>query len=527
MTHALPRLAATTVLLLLLAACGTDETVPAADREPPDMTRSGFDSAGPSRMALGQSSFWQPVPDDGVELGLGWDSREGRVVPNRCVHMAPVHSPGQTTVMSLDEMQRQSDVMSALNISSAVSVKTMFASGSATASFATNTRVSSQSTTLLMQATVTNGVLFAAPADAAATARTAFPLPGDGVGEAETGKDSGRLTLHPWALALLKRPDEFRAYCGDGYVSAITSGARLLASFLITSKSASQRSLAAASIKASYGPANVSGSAKAEKATQETFNDVSIRYMQVGGAEGAIATDREALNDKLKTLAGEAARSPRFQDMRITPYAQLAEVKGSVGWRETDDEYALIADTYWQLTSLEDDLRYILANYDAAHYVLRTGRDEKGLKDFLDDILNVRRAIYAALNGAPSGDVPRAQDAATAKLFQKPVPATRLVAPQAVDLKLVRAGLPLRQLAQHLQQALPLGNPMLLLIQLPLPASEMPPGNPKDEALQKAVVDYYVRPTVVRACRQDPTHANCLDGASLDAIAKLVEVRAQ
>lgn len=525
MFHAVPRGAAAAPLVLLLTACGPadhgggDAPVPAVPES------SSFDSQVPSRMALGQSSFWEPVPDDGVELGLGWDSREGRVVPNRCVRMAPVHSPGQTTVLSLDEMQRQADVMSALNISAAVSVKTMFASGSATASFASTTRVSSQSTTLLMQATVTNGTLFAAPADASAKARTAYPLPGDEAENAQSRDDDGRLTLHPWARAMLNKPEQFRAYCGDGYVSAITSGARLLASFRITSKEASKRSAAAASIKASYGPANVSGAAKAEKATKETFQDVSIRYMQVGGAEGPIATDREALNDKLKTLATEAARSPRFQDMRVTPYAQLAEVRDSVAWRETDDEYTVIADTYWQLTSLEDDLRYILANYKQDEYVLRTGRDSAGLKDFLDDVLNVRRAIYAALNGAPSNQAAQADAGDAVQLFAKPVPATRLVAPEAVDLKRVRAGLPLRQLAQELQKALPLGNPMLLLIQLPLPSSELPDGTPSDADLQKAVVDYYVRPTAVRTCRRDPTDANCLDETTLDALAQLVEIR--
>jgi hypothetical protein len=526
------------------------------DAEPAGAEPEPFSSRYDTRQALALSAHWEPAPDDGVELGMGWDSREGRVVPNRCVRLSPVHSPGQTSALTLDEVTSSSDVAAALKVSAAASVKTMFASGSASASFARSTRVSAHSTTLLLNATVTNGVLFAGPAEAPAMARSAYPLDGQGGGGAESTQDTGRLTFHPWARALLDRPTEFRAHCGDGYVSAVSSGARLLASFSVTGKTAAERQTVAAKIKGSYGPANFSGGMNGTTDTKESESQVSVRYLQVGGARGAIATSKADLDAKLATLANEAFESPRFQDVRITPYAQMAEVRFDVGWGETDDEYDLIADTYWQLTALESDLQLILEDYGA--FDARTGLDREQLGAFADDLLAMRKAIFAAL-AAP---VPAGSDDGVSS------PADRLVLfPGAAPLKgagpttvlsadsLARAR-DIGELARQLSSAFPMGNPTLLRLNLPLPnekaeevkkalddartAFSTMPGGQKllalmeaelakpgaDRAvLQRAVVDRYIAPVVRRACERDPTERDCLSRAQLEQLADLVPVR--
>jgi hypothetical protein len=515
-------------LVVLMGGCGGEDRSTGGTTSESGGPQENFTSKVPSYLALGEKSVWQPVPDDGVELGLGWDSREGRVVPNRCVRLAPVHSPGQTTTMTLDEVSSRSQMMHSLNVSAAASVKTMFASGSATASFAKSTSVSSQSTTLLMNATVTNGTLFAAPPVPAGAARTAFPAAGEGVSQPSGENNSGRLTFEPWASALLKKPEEFRAYCGDGYISGITSGARLLASFEIVSKDASARKSAAASIKGSYGPANMSGSGSSSSSTSTTGTEIHRRYMQVGGAKGPIATDETKLNEKLAVLAEEAFESPRFQDMRITPYAQMAEWRGSDAWRNSDDEYGLIADTYWHLTSLEDDTRQVLQNY--ADYEPRTGKTREELSAFLDDILTVRRAIYAAFKQSDEAASNPAKGEESLTLFEAPesagLPANSFKAPSGINLRVLGGQPTLGELAQQLQNALPFGNPALLLINLPLPKTEVSEANSRDKAtLQKAVVMYYIGPAAQRACGQDPTSRSCLGNKELEAVAKLVPVR--
>ena len=514
---------ASVVTLIVLSGCTAEESgnseAPVADQV---STGETFTSQFDTRKALALNGYWEAVPDDGVELGLGWDSREGRIVPNRCVKISPVHSPGQTTMMSLDEVSSRSDVTSALNVSASASVKTMFASGSASASFAKSTKVSSQSTTLLMKATVTNGVLFAGPADSAAISRTAYPAAGAGGELHASGKDSGRLTFYPWATALLKKPDEFRAYCGDGFISAISSGARLLASFEISGQSSSARKTTAASLKGSYGPANVSGSANSASSTKASMENVSVRYLQIGGAKGPIATTKDALDLKLTKLAGEAYESPRFQDMRITPYAQMAEVRFDPLWRAADDEYEMVADTYWLLTSLEDDVRHVMSSI--GDYDPRTGMSDTELQDFLDDILDLRRAIFAALEDPGKAVTDFSQSEKALNLFSASPPQSKLTLPRGVNLKALGHSASLGELAKKLSHAFPYGNPTLLLINLPLPAEQSTTGLTESEELQNAVVTHYIEPIARRACQRDPTDRDCMSNRQLRDVAKLVPI---
>jgi len=543
-----------TAAFLLLGCTPTEETATPTAGSTDAGGGTVFKSNYDTRKALALKAFWEPVPDDGVELGMGWDSREGRVVPNRCVKLSPVHSPGQTTMMTLDEVTSRSDVSEALKVSAAASVKSMFASGSASASFAKSTSVSSHSTTLLMKATVTNGVLFAGPADAAAEARTAFPAASDGGVLYAPANDSGRLTFYPWAQDLLGKPEEFRAHCGDGFVSAISSGARLLASFEIGGSSAAARQVTAAKVKGSYGPANFSGSANASKSEQTSMENVSVRYLQVGGAKGAIPTTKQALDNKLARLATEAFESPRFQDMRVTPYAQMAEVRFDASWADTDEEYNLIADTYWQLVALEQDLALVLDDY--ASFDERTGLTEEELTALADDVLNTRRAIFSAL-ADPEGYF--AQHTLRApqtelSLFPQAANLKGMAPDAALDLSVLSESRDIGELARRLSKAFPLGNPTLLLVNLPLPdetgvdeaiieAQEVLDGIPggarllalikaelsspeaTEEDLQRAVVDRYIAPIARRACERDPTDRDCMTRGELADIARMVPVR--
>ncbi|MCW8884271.1 MAG: hypothetical protein OQK12_03320, partial [Motiliproteus sp.] len=375
-------------------------------------------------------------------------------------------------------------------------------------------------------ASVTNGAIFAAPAETVATTRSAFPAIGAEPGKVSNQNNSGKLTFEPWALSLMKKPEEFRAYCGDGYVSAITSGAKLLASFTLTSTNKSQRTAAAAKLKASYGPANISGSSSAKNNADTSSVQTHIRYMQIGGAEGAIATTKAALDDKLAKLAEEAFKSPRFQDMRITPYAQMAEWRGNDQWRDADDEYEIIAETYWQLATLTDDIEYIIANY--SNYHPKTGRNKEQLANFLDDILLLQRTIYTALSDeAADRATPPTQKSLS--LFSAPLQ-TKLVLPNSINLELISKNPSLGQLALQLKKALPDGNAALLRINLPVPISVLPKEKNKkaisytNEQLQAAVISTYITPLARRACRRDPTDNSCMSYAQLKKVAKLVPV---
>ncbi len=142
------------ILLGLLLAhglgggCASERPPPPAQEERPESDPATADGELPLSLTRDEG-----IPEGGVELGYGWDSRRGEVVPSRCIAFAPVRATGQVATLSMREVSDQSEVMESLGVSASVSVKTIFASGSAQASFARDTKVSATTTNLLLQAT--------------------------------------------------------------------------------------------------------------------------------------------------------------------------------------------------------------------------------------------------------------------------------------------------------------------------------------------------------------------------------------
>ncbi|MEQ8264211.1 hypothetical protein [Pseudohaliea sp.] len=505
-----------------LAACTSDDSPPAVIKpaaQPEDA------EATQSRAVLGAPEYWEPAPEEGVELGFGWDSRKGRIVPNRCVRMTPVRASGQVARASLSEVTDTSEVMKSLKVSAAVAVKTMFAKGSAAASFAKSSRVSAQSTTFLLDATVENGVLFAGPYGPADEARLAYPSL-EAHATAAGGEPASRLTLQPWAGGLMNDAATFRAYCGDAYVSAITSGARLYATISFRSTSSSQSQKVKTAIEGTYGPVRAEAKAAATHAETLANTSLTVHNLQVGGSGGEIAMSKDALLEKLKSLAGEAEASPQFQYLRLTPYSQMPEWRGTDTWMQAEDEFEVIADYYWQLTNLDDEIETILADYK--NYNKLTGKTQPELRAFQDDVLRLRRLIHSAMQPdpeVPADALPASTDgSASAPIELFAAPKTVFKAPSAIDVGLLAGNPTLGQLADELAAASPFGNPSLLRIHLPIPDHV---STATDAAtLREAVVDWYVRPRAKRACDRDPTEKDCLTNAELDDVQQFVVVRA-
>lgn len=518
-----PGLLVTAFVALAITGCGEGGYPPANDDNavPIDAeeTRAGA--------VLGQPDHWEPAPEDGVELGFGWDSRRGRVVPNRCVSMTPVRMPGQVAQLHLSEVTDTSEVMKSLGVSASVSVKSIYGKASAAASFAKSSRVSASSSTFLLDAVVENGVIFAGPRGPADVTRSAYPSLDNESDASWSSNEAGRLEFQSWALNLARRPSEFRANCGDAFVSAISSGARLYATISFTSTSSTQSQNVKAAIKAEYGPVKASGAVKTRHENTLANTELEVYYLQVGGAQGQIAMSKEGLEEKLRNLAKETDQSPQLQFIRLTPYSRLPQWRGVDTWMDAEDELDIIADYYWVLSSLEAEIEAIVADYDA--YNPKTGKSEAELTAFKDDVLKLRRLIWLAMK--PDDD--EEPETASAK-FVAPgwsfepfsgAPLKIFKAPQSVELGEIAGNPTIAELSRHLEDASPSGNPNLLRLFLPIP-NAAPVSDPKgEEQLKQAVIDWYVAAKVRRACERDPTSNDCLSRDELAAVAAAVPVR--
>lgn len=470
------------------------------------------------------------IPVSGVELGMGWDSRRGEVVPNRCVEFAPVQTRGQATRLHLTEVSDQSELMQTLNVNASVSVRTIFASGSAQASFAKSSKVKASSTNLVLQATIDNGVLFAGPKRMPDRARYANPQfgergePAPDAGWRQWAADAGTSDLHsltfrPWADTFLQAMNaaDFRRHCGDSFVASIQSGAELLGLITFSASSAAEARKISASVKADFGIVQASAKATEANNSSRESSDLEVTVSQIGGSGGPIATSRADLVEKLKLLAMDAAMAPKFHSMQVVSYDSLADWPAGLALTASTGSLEAIADTYWFLGSYYDLLEEIIAEPEAYSYA--TGLIPSELRDLQDAVLEQRAGLLAGLREAAAGEVPDEPMLAASGL---PVPGGGTMSFDFVlaDAAGAESGLPVaaawvEALGLSLEEDLPLGNPNTLLLNLPLPVAATTGSLGNAAALRALAVSYHLHDQAKRFCRLDPTDNQCLTNAEL------------
>lgn len=507
------------------------------------------------------------VPLSGVELGYGWDSKRSQVVANHCIEFTTVKDTGQIATVDLHEVSDQSEMMERLGVSAQVSVNTMFTSVNAKASFASESKVMSNSTNLLLRATVENGVMFVGPPDSLLPVRAAYPELGAGgqsvAGTGTAAKDDrpDAVRLKPWARKLAQNKDMgvFRKHCGDSFVSAIYSGGQVLATISYSETDTRKRQDIKTAIKASYGV--VQGAAAAESNIESALSstDLQVHYLQVGGGRKILPISRDKLVEKLATFPEEVADSPNFTEMEVKSYAQLAEWES--GWGRPgsggDSVDDIVADYYWFLTTLYQDIGEILADKDG--YVYCSGKSYQDLPDFQDQVLELRRTLRTAMDARSRGVVPRESLSISDTIF---FPARELKAPDskqasvtqeykldltALNEELVRRELKHPQydrwyekLATQLRMAVPNRNPNTLRLLLPLPTGVncVSKGDGKscgisddqgnctnivdEQNYRKTVVDWYLGQQSARMCERAPRDNECMSNKELEELANLV-----
>ena len=508
----------------LTVGCAPEQPVAPADEAEVELEQDATTADGELPISLTRE---EGIPPGGVELGYGWDSRRGEIVPSRCVEFAPVRATGQVATMNLREVSDQSEVMDSLRVSASVSVKTMFSSGSAQASFARDTKVSSTATSLMLQATVDNGVLFAGPKAPPFPDRPAFgersaDQSGTGPFIDRDAATSNHLTLQPWADRLVSDPQRFRKHCGDSFVSSISSGAQLIAMIEFATSSKQDKLTKKAAVEAAFGPAELSAKAQEDSSAKLENTSLEIQFLQVGGGSGVLPTDKDTLLQKVHELPIEAARDPKFHSMRVTPYESLPGWTGGSLSRDRDED-EIVADYYWFLTSLYSDIEEIL-EAPRNDYVQGIGLSGAELRGFQDGVLELRSTLFEVMRAKRDGEIP------------SPAPTTEDLRVLA-EIEAHPAALPgpgsaptleawHRHFNELLRRSIPFGNPNVLKLRLPIPAAQSPVVEivgPSDYA--RAAVDWYVRPQALRMCELDPTDNECLSNAEMDQLVELMVAR--
>ncbi|NOX51296.1 MAG: hypothetical protein GXP16_12300 [Gammaproteobacteria bacterium] len=290
------------------------------------------------------------VPVTGIGLGWGYNMYDSAPLPNQCIEFTASEEPAQTRTMNMTEVNDTYEVMKSMGMSAEASVQVMGFNASGKASFAKNLNISGTSTTFVLDASVDNGVRYAGPY-----------VPPEGVAAASSNLQYA-IRLTPAAERLARKPEDFLRQCGNGYVSAIYSGARLTAVISIHTKTRSEKQTVSAEVSAGGYGVTVSGAMHAGSASKASSLDRSMSVFLVGGRGDAIPKDQAELEAKLETLSNSAYEAPKDFRMAISPYESLPnwpqnqELRGAVG------EFEQLAGLWGDYNSIYDEMELILEN---------------------------------------------------------------------------------------------------------------------------------------------------------------------
>ena len=281
-------------------------------------------------------------PDEGVDLGSGWDALEARKTSGSCIALAKSQRiPPQDSAAHIRRIVDRFTLDKALDVSVEMKMQGFLGfGGSAKARYSDNLALSSEKTSFLLSAWVANEAEYVEPR----------------AGEAE-------IYLLP-ALVELKRtnPAGFRARCGDHFVTSLWTGAELFGFISFESKDEETRQNFSTELEASGFMVSGGASFSQVLAKYRSSSSWTMSYFQSGGSGEPLPTTETGFMAAANGLRDSARRAPKRMWIAIRPYSEIK------GWPANDPIVGPSSDYQWlvvklaEATKLYDDLETIIRN---------------------------------------------------------------------------------------------------------------------------------------------------------------------
>ena len=301
-------------------------------------------------------------PNDGVDLGSGWNSLADSKVNAVCISFAQGKVTGQETSLNLVDVVDTHDLMQALNISADLQVKAMFGSASAKTDYARSVEVKDDNAYFTAHVISLNGATYTAP-----------------IAQASGGARIQILEQY-LNLAHTNYP-EFLRQCGDSFVSAIHGGAELDARLQFDVHDVTTKSQLASSLNGSVFGSTFSASATSKMDEYNTSQALHILYHQTGGSGSPVPTDKAGLLDAVQNLAKTARDAPKPFSITLQRYDTLPG--WSLGMQEAHQKnLENIARQYWRYNTIYHLIEEIKTHPES--FVLNRGVTLDQLKTLQD-----------------------------------------------------------------------------------------------------------------------------------------------
>lgn len=285
------------------------------------------------------------APPTPFGLGWGWNDFHEEAIPTQCVEFAirPAFL-GQTSSLDFQEVSDTFELMAAMEMSAAGSVKTMAYEVEGESKFAGSMEIKGSALNYLIEAEILNAPTIAVPE------RSADP----------SGEGHPEIRLTDEAMRLARRdPDQFREVCGTGYVSATYGGAKMSIVASITTFSQAVRAEYSQSVQGGGWGVKVKAAMSGSASEGTTNSTTNIRFHQSGGEPDTLPTDPDEIIAKVKTLAQEARAAEKIFRIAVTPYNVLKN------WPR-EDVVSVAEQEYEELAALWGSYKALYADLDAA-----------------------------------------------------------------------------------------------------------------------------------------------------------------
>ncbi len=455
-------------------------------------------------------------PNEGVQLGNGWNSGMGLKTSSRCVTFNEASDDAQEKDLTLSQVVDKYNMMEEMNVSVSMQVKGAVAQASGKADFARKVELQEENANFVVNAHVRNGAKYAVPPSG---------------GKIDLTRDSARLAKD--------NPGEFLRQCGDSYVSSIYGGAELFVVLNFRTKSLDERQTLAASIQGGGWGFEASGSVSSALKKYTETQQLNIVYHQSGGSSDPIPTDQAGFLTQVHNLPTAAASHPKFYSISVTRYDTLPSwPKRQAQWIYA--EQAPIASQYGRFVSLRDSVDTLVQTPALA--VLDRGTTLQDLKKIEDELTGHVRSITETANRCLSSSgtdcklsekdlvsdyTNRVHLPAIAGSFVEDIALTNQTA-EVNRLRNELAHTPVNNVVQAFGGTFVVPNPEYPKKKTAVATAEKVLNDQTakyPDAAKEAILTQWIKVPSQARCRTKITDPGCLTNAQIDDLAKQIQVK--
>lgn len=274
----------------------------------------------PTSKARSSDIVWLSYPEEGVELGQGFDLLANRKTPSVCVEFIPVEDPGLNTRFKISTLRSFSDVFSALDIRVSGAMDMSVFKANARLTFANDIKTTAQEQQFVVAARVERGAHHTAPTRP--IKRGGIRLPADPYNSDDAKAHSVRFRK----VFSENRSDwDFLTRCGHGFVSAIVSGVELNAVIDTSSTKSKELVKATGSAEVDVLGGLISGSASLDSNSEivNALRTSKVTAFISGGEDYQLPVTIGELKKLIQELPKLTKDKPRPLKIAITPYSNL------------------------------------------------------------------------------------------------------------------------------------------------------------------------------------------------------------